>query len=289
MAHYERDQSLGPLARLARKAPYLSKEEEYKLLEGWIVRGDHRSLDKLSLSHSRLVIAQALRFKSYGVPLSDLIQEGHIGLMEAANRFQLSKDVRFATYASWWIKSFIQDYVLRNQSIVRGGTSSRQKMLFFGFKRMRAELSSKQPDLNEEQLHQQISEKTGAKLRDIRMMSSRLGRKDTSLNASLKGSETNLQLQDTLAAEEPLPDELVEVHLDQERAKRRLFNAIKTLPPREQRVIKDRKLKDESVTLEALGKKLGVSKERVRQIESRAMQKLKDALTHSDGYEASSS
>jgi len=286
MAQYERDQSLGPLARLARKAPYLSKEEEYKLLEGWITKRDHRALDKLSLSHSRLVIAQALRFKSYGVPLSDLIQEGHIGLMEAANRFKLSKDVRFSTYASWWIKSFIQDYVLRNQSIVRGGTSSRQKMLFFGFKRMRAELASKHPELSEDQLHEQISNQTGANMRDIKMMSSRLGRSDTSLNATLKGSETNLQLQDTLAADEPLPDEIVEVHLDSERAERRLFDAIKTLPPREQRVIRDRKLREDGVTLEALGKKLGVSKERVRQIESRAMQKLKDAMAHSQGHEA---
>ncbi|GHB38068.1 RNA polymerase factor sigma-32 [Pseudovibrio japonicus] len=286
MAHQERDQSLGPLARLARKAPYLSKEEEYALLDRWITRRDNRALDKLSLSHTRLVIALALKFKSYGVPLSDLIQEGHIGLMEAANRFQLSKDVRFATYASWWIKSSIQDYVLRNQSIVRGGTSSRQKMLFFGFKRMRTELANKHPNLSEAELHEQMSNQTGAKLQDITMMAGRLSGKDASLNATLRGSETALELQDTLPADEPRPDELVELRVDGARDQKRLYSALRSLKPREQRIIRERKLNEQTITLKALSEKLGVSKERVRQIESRAMQKLKDALTQSENNTA---
>ncbi|KZL20678.1 RNA polymerase sigma factor RpoH [Pseudovibrio axinellae] len=281
MAQYDRDTMLSRLALTARKASYLTKEEEYQLLESWIMDRDDDALNQLSLSHSRLVIAQALRFRSFGVPLSDLIQEGHMGLMEAANRFNLSKDVRFATYAMWWIKSFIQDFVLRNQSIVRSGTSSRQKRLFFGYKRMHADAAAKHPDLCEEQLHHKISKKTGIKVNEISMMSARL-KTDTSLNAAIKNSDAKLELQDTIATNDPLPDEIVELQLDAERSQRKLNDALGTLLPREQRVIRDRKLKEERITLEALGKELGVSKERVRQIEVKAMDKLRLALVLTD-------
>lgn len=282
MGHYYPDPALGPLARMARKAPYLSREEEYDLLKRWLEKQDHRALDKLSLAHTRLVIAQSLRFKSYGLPLSDLIQEGHIGLMEAANRFDLSKEVRFSTYATWWIKASIQDYILRNHSIIRGGTSSRQKNLFFSFKRIRAELANKQPDWGEEQLNQEIAARTGANLRDVLFMSARLNRADTSLHAPIRDSESTLELQDRIACDEPQPDEIVERSLDSQQSSRQLQCALNTLLPREQVVIKKRRLSEKTVTLEALGKTLGVSKERVRQIEARALEKLKAAMVPSE-------
>ncbi|WP_299818114.1 RNA polymerase factor sigma-32 [uncultured Roseibium sp.] len=267
------------LVRAAMKAPYLSREEELQLAYRWRDDRDEKALEKLSLSHMRLVIAVAARFRNFGLPLGDLIQEGHVGLLEAAARFEPEREVRFSTYATWWIRASIQDYILRNWSIVRGGTSSTQKSLFFNLRRLRAKLSNSQTPLTDSELHRKIADAIGVKQSDVALMNARLSGPDTSLNAPITDSEgSSADRQDFLVSDDPLPDEIVTGQIDTERRNRWLSSALEVLSERELKIVRERRLSEEGATLEALGVKLGISKERVRQIESRAMEKLKSAL-----------
>ena len=267
------------LVRTAMKAPYLSREEERELAVRWHDDRDERALEKLSLSHMRLVIAVASRFRNFGLALGDLIQEGHVGLLEAAARFEPDREVRFSTYATWWIRASIQDYILRNWSIVRGGTSSSQKALFFNLRRLRAKLSGSQQTLTDSELHQQIADAIGVKTADVALMNARLSGPDTSLNAPVIDSEgSSADRQDFLVSDTPLPDEVVSESIDTERRRQWLASALDVLTDRELKIVRERRLSEEGATLESLGTKLGISKERVRQIESRAMEKLKTAL-----------
>jgi len=265
--------------RSAMKAPYLEREQERKLAERWREQRDQNALHQLTSAHMRLVIAIAARFRNYGLPMQDMIQEGHVGLLEAASRFEPEREVRFSTYATWWIRASIQDYILRNWSIVRGGTSSAQKALFFNLRRLRAKLSRNGDERMSESVYAEIAEAIGVSKKDVATMDVRLSGADTSLNAPIADGENNAsERMDFLVDDTPLPDETVSAVIDAERRSRWLRDALGCLNERELRILQARRLGEDQVTLDALGHKLGISKERVRQIESRALEKLKKAL-----------
>lgn len=262
----------------AMKAPYLERDEEHTLALKWKKDGDVDALHRLTHAHMRLVIAIAARFRHFGLPMSDLIQEGHVGLLEAAARFEPEREVRFSTYATWWIRASIQDHILRNWSIVRGGTSSNQKALFFNLRRLRARLGGGPSPLPEHEMHRQIAQALGVSVDDVARMDARLSGPDSSLNAPVMEGEGTAERQDFLVSEEPLPDETVGEAIDREKRTERLYAALDVLNPRELKIVRERRLKEEGATLESLGQTLGISKERVRQIESRALEKLRTAL-----------
>ncbi|MGA0564302.1 RNA polymerase factor sigma-32 [Ancylobacter sp. VNQ12] len=271
------------LAREAMRIPLLDREQEYQLARRWAETHDEAALHVLVRAHMRLAIAIARRFRNYGLPMSDLVQEGHIGLLEAAARFETAHEVRFSTYASWWIRAAIQDYVLRNWSIVRGGTSSGQKALFFNLRRMRARLERSNENgtfLPREEMHATIARSLGVNPVEVARMDARLNIPDLSLNAPLvNDDEAGGERLDQLVATDPLPDEQASIEIDGERRRRWLRRALRALNEREIRIIQARRLNEDSETLETLGARLGISKERVRQIESRALEKLRIALT----------
>ncbi|TKT75395.1 RNA polymerase factor sigma-32 [Aquamicrobium sp. LC103] len=267
------------LIRQAMRAPYLGREEEHELAVRWKEQHDQNALNRITVSHMRLVIAMASKFRNFGLSMSDLIQEGHVGLLEAAARFEPDRDVRFSTYATWWIRASMQDYILRNWSIVRGGTSSAQKALFFNLRRLRAKLAQDSAALSDSQVYREISLALGVAESDVALMDARLSGPDTSLNAPLSDDGNGMSdRMDFLISDEPLPDEVVGATIDQERQSEWLQTALRTLNARELKIIRERRLRDEGATLEALGERLGISKERVRQIESRALEKLRSAL-----------
>ena len=268
------------MVRAAMAAPYLERGEEHDLAVLWAEKGDARAMHKLIAAHMRLVISIAARFRHFGLPMNDMIQEGHVGLLEAARRFEPEREVRFSTYATWWIRASIQDYILRNWSIVRGGTSSTQKALFFNLRRLRAKLSGGPDRRPDSEVHAEIAQAVGVSQADVALMDSRLSSLDASLNAPVAETDSGntAERQDFLVSDDPLPDETVGRAIDEERRKRWINSALKVLSDRELRIIRERRLSEDTVTLEALGKNLGISKERVRQIENRALEKLRAAL-----------
>ena len=173
------------LIRAAMRAPYLQRDEEHDLAVRWKESQDQQALHRITTSHMRLVISMAAKFRHFGLSMGDLIQEGHVGLLEAAARFEPERDVRFSTYATWWIRASIQDYILRNWSIVRGGTSSAQKALFFNLRRLRARLAQGSGALSSVAIRREISAALGVSEADVALMDSRLSGSDTSLNAPL--------------------------------------------------------------------------------------------------------
>lgn len=268
------------LVRAAMQAPYLERDEEHDLAVRWKEKHDQKALNRIAISHMRLVISMASRFRNFGLPLGDLIQEGHVGLLEAAARFEPEREVRFSTYASWWIRASIQDYILRNWSIVRGGTSSAQKALFFNLRRLRARLAQEKDTLSGVAVHREISLALGVSEADVALMDSRLSASDTSLNAPMADETgSSAERSDFLVSDGPLPDEVVEATIDVERRALWLRDALGVLNEREMKIIEQRRLSEEGATLETLGETLGISKERVRQIENRALAKLKTELT----------
>jgi RNA polymerase sigma-32 factor len=267
------------MVRAAMKAPYLAREEEHELAVRWKERRDQQALHRLAAAHMRLVIAIAARFRHFGLSMNDLIQEGHVGLLEAAARFEPEREVRFSTYATWWIRASIQDYILRNWSIVRGGTSSAQKALFFNLRRLRARLSKGAETMNEPSIYDEIAQAIGVSRDDVALMDSRLSGPDLSLNAPVIESDgSSADRQDFIVCTAPLPDETVGNDIDRERRSVWLNRALEALNEREFRIVSERRLSEDGATLESLGQKLGISKERVRQIESRALEKLKTEL-----------
>jgi RNA polymerase sigma-32 factor len=268
------------LVSAAMKAPYLAREEEHELAVRWKDDHDQEALNRITMAHMRLVIAMASKFRNFGLSMSDLIQEGHVGLLEAAARFDPEREVRFSTYAAWWIRASMQDYILRNWSIVRGGTSSTQKALFFNLRRLRARLARGSETLPAEEVYREVARALRVSEADVALMDSRLSAPDTSLNApTSEDSGSSSDKMDFLASEAPLPDEIVTNTIDRERRSTWLNEALGALNERELRIIRERRLSEEGATLESLGASLGISKERVRQIESRALEKLRTALT----------
>ena len=275
------------MIRAAMAAPYLQREEEYELAVRWTGQGDQEALRTITSAHMRLVISMASKFRHFGLAMSDLIQEGHVGLLEAAARFEPEREVRFSTYATWWIRASIQDYILRNWSIVRGGTSSAQKALFFNLRRLRARLSQGSESLSGTAMYREIATALKVSEGDVALMDSRLSGPDSSLNAPLIEDESgSADRQDFLVSDAPLPDEMVSTSIDDERRVTWLNSALDVLSERELKIIRERRLQDDGATLEALGTKLGISKERVRQIETRALEKLRTALLETNADRA---
>ena len=267
------------MIKIAMSAPYLARDEERNLAVRWKDDQDQDARNQIALAHMRLVIAMASKFRGFGLPMSDLVQEGYVGLLEAAARFEPARDVRFSTYASWWIRASMQDYILRNWSIVRGGTSSTQKALFFNLRLLRAKLSQGSTAIPNQQIYQQIAIAVGVSTNDVALMDARLSGADTSLNAPVYDTESSTSdRQDFLVDDTPLPDQTVSDSIDSERRVTWLNDAMAVLSDREVRILRERRLREEGATLESLGETLGISKERVRQIESRAIEKLKAAL-----------
>jgi len=259
-------------------APLLDRDRELDLARRWREEQDEDALHELCTAYMRLVVAIATRFRTYGLPMSDLVQEGNVGLMLAAARFEPERELRFSTYATWWIRSCIQDFILRNWSIVRTGTTAAQKSLFFNLRRLRALLR----DPTEGGLSPESRTYVANALRvdedEVDRMAARLSAADRSLNAPI-GEAGDSEWQDLLPDMGALPED--ETMLERDRAVRSewLAEALADLTDRELIIIRERRLVEEGVTLETLGRKLGVSKERVRQIEHQAMRKLRCALT----------
>ena len=266
--------------KAAMSAPYLERDQERSLAVRWKDQRDEHALHHLAHAHMRLVIALAGRFRHYGLPASDLIQEGHVGLLEAAARFEPEREVRFSTYATWWIRASMQDYILRNWSIVRGGTSSAQKALFFNLRRLRAKLSRDNRPGDSARIYATIAQAIGVSKADVATMDARLSGPDVSLNAPVsQGDDSSMSEHvEFLVDNRPLPDEVVTESIDTDRRIHWLQDAMAVLSEREMRILRERRLAEESATLEALGTRLGISKERVRQIENRAMEKLRRVL-----------
>lgn len=261
----------------AMKAPLLEQDLELALARRWRDDQDERALHELTTAYMRLVISMASKFRHYGLPMPDLVQEGNVGLMQAAARFEPAREVRFSTYASWWIRSSIQDYVLRNWSIVRTGTTAAQKSLFFNLRRLRAQIDDTGDAVMTRANKTWIADHLGVPERDVESMASRLSASDRSLNASM-AVDGDGEWQDLLADNAAEPEAQIMEQHDTERRKQWIADALKSLNDRETLIITERRLTEDSVTLERLGQRLGISKERVRQIEHQALGKLRKAL-----------
>ncbi|QDI74710.1 RNA polymerase factor sigma-32 [Leisingera aquaemixtae] len=277
------DQTLeNPLPRQAMKAELLDAETERRLAYAWRDDRDVASLHRLINAYMRLAISMAAKFKRYGAPMNDLIQEAGLGLMKAADKFDPDRGVRFSTYAVWWIKASIQDYVMRNWSMVRTGSTSSQKSLFFNMRRVQAQLErearSSGVPLDQHQLHQKIATEIGVPLRDVEMMEGRLSGADFSLNAVQSTDEEGREWIDALEDDASQAEDLVQERHDRRQLRKWLVTALQALNDRERFIITERKLRDRPRTLESLGTELGLSKERVRQLEAGAFQKMRKSL-----------
>ena len=270
------------LSRHAMKAELLDAETELKLAYAWRDHRDERALHRLITAYMRLAISMAAKFRRYGAPMNDLIQEASLGLMKAADKFDPDRGVRFSTYAVWWIKASIQDYVMRNWSMVRTGSTSSQKSLFFNLRRVQARLEreaeARGEVLDSHQLRHMIAAEVGVSLQDVEMMEGRLSGSDFSLNATQSSDEDGREWIDTLEDEGGPSSQLVERVHDTDQLRICLVTALQSLNARERFIICERKLKDEGRTLESLGQELGLSKERVRQLEAAALTKLRRSL-----------
>ena len=264
--------------RHAMKAPILSREDEFDLARRWRDHQDQKALHLLVSAYARLVVSMAGRFRHYGLPIGDLIQEGNVGLMQAAARFDAGRDVRFSTYATWWIRAAMQDYILRNWSIVRTGTTAAQKSLFFNLRRLKAkiEMENGTPALTDDG-RQQIANTLGVHLAEVIDMECRMNGGDQSLNAPLHDDHEG-EWQDFVSDDRANPEQVVIGLRDSETRSRWLNDALRQLSPREQKIIAQRRLREDGVTLEELGAELGISKERVRQLEHRALLKIKASI-----------
>jgi len=223
--------SLSPnMVKWATDAPFLKREEEHDLALKWHENQDMEALHKIASAHARLVMALAVRFRRFNLPLADLVQEGYIGLLEAAARFNPAREVRFSTYATWWIRASIQDYILKNWSIVRGGTSSAQKALFFNLRRLRIQIAQEDNSLTQEEIYHRIAKQLGVGLADVETMDRRLSSPDNSLNAPLsQDGDNSLTQMDMLIDEAPLQDERIEHEIDGERQAKWLTQALTVL------------------------------------------------------------
>ena len=264
------------------KAELLDAETELRLAYAWRDDRCEESLHRLITAYMRLAISMAAKFKRYGAPMNDLIQEAGLGLMKAADKFDPDRGVRFSTYAVWWIKASIQDYVMRNWSMVRTGSTSSQKSLFFNMRRVQARLereaASSGEALDRHQMRQMIATEVGVPLHDVEMMEGRLAGSDFSLNATQSTEDEGREWIDALEDDSQQAAETVEVDHDIETLRGWLVTALSALNEREQFIVRERKLREDPRTLESLGNELGLSKERVRQLEAAAFAKMRKNL-----------
>jgi RNA polymerase sigma-32 factor len=261
----------------AMSIPLLSREREFELAHRWRDDEDEAALHELVSAYMRLVVSMASKFKNYGLPMGDLVQEGNIGLMQAAFKFEPEREIRFSTYASWWIKSAMQDYILRNWSIVRSGTSASQKSLFFNLRWLRAKIQSTDEGAFPSEALETVANKLRIGIRDVEKMANRLSGRDQSLNAPV-GQNGDDSMEDFLPDTGPTPEESVMKLMDGQVRSKWLDTALHELSEREQLIIRERRLQDDKTTLEVLGNRLGITKERVRQIEHKAFEKLKSSV-----------
>ena len=275
------------LTRTAVKAELLDAETELQLAYAWRDSRDEAALHRLITAYMRLAISMAAKFKRYGAPMNDLVQEAGLGLMKAADKFDPDRGVRFSTYAVWWIKASVQDYVMRNWSMVRTGSTSSQKSLFFNMRRVQAQLEREAQqtgeNLDKHQLNQLIATEVGVPLNDVEMMDGRLSGSDFSLNATQASDEEGREWIETLEDENARADLTVEEEHDQQRLAGWLGVAMDALNEREKFIVRERKLIESPRTLESLGAELGLSKERVRQLEAAAFGKMRKYLEKNAG------
>ncbi len=262
-----------------KKFPMLDAEEEYMLAKNWRTTGNLKSAEKLVTSHLRLVAKIAMRYKGYGLPVSDIISEGNVGLMQAVKKFEPEKGFRLATYAMWWIKASIQEYILRSWSLVKIGTTTAQKKLFFNLKKIKNQIAPKsEGDLKDKHVTE-IAKKLDVKKDEVVSMNRRLLGKEYSLNAPI--GEDGDEWQDWVPDKEM--DQELKFAQKEEMAQRKnlLKDSIKILNDREKEIIYARRLNDETTTLEDLSKKFKISRERVRQIENKAFEKVQKHMLNS--------
>lgn len=264
------------------RAEMLDAETEAALAHAWRQNRDEAALHRLITAYMRLAISMAAKFKRYGAPMNDLIQEASLGLMKAAEKFDPDRGVRFSTYAVWWIKASIQDFVMRNWSLVRTGSTSSQKSLFFNLKRVQARIEREAETVGEylgaDQLRDRIAAELGVPVNDVEMMLGRMSGGDFSLNATQSSDDEGREWIDALEDDNGQTADQVDDAIDSAALRKWIVAAMGELNPRERLIVRERKLVDEPRTLESLGAELGLSKERVRQIEAAAMEKMRKSL-----------
>jgi RNA polymerase sigma-32 factor len=271
------DNSLAPFLREIRRFPVLKSEEEQMLARRWREYGDRESADKLVTSHLRLVAKIAMGYRGYGLPISEMISEGNIGLMQAVKRFEPERGFRLATYAMWWIRASIQEYILRSWSLVKIGTTANQKKLFFNLRKAKSKISALQEgDLHPDQV-QLIAERLRVTEQDVIDMNRRLGG-DTSLNAPLREDADAGERLDWIADDSASQETVLADNEELDNRRVALVQALDVLNLRERRIFEARRLADKAATLEELADEFGVSRERVRQIEVRAFEKVQRAV-----------
>ena len=260
-----------------KKFPILDAEEEYMLAKNWKESGNLKSAHRLVTSHLRLVAKIAMGYRGYGLPVNELISEGNIGLMQAVKKFDPEKGFRLATYAMWWIKAAIQEYVLRSWSLVKMGTTSAQKKLFFNLNKMKKQIAPhEEGDLKKDQVDQ-ISKKLGVKTEEVVNMNRRMMGQEKSLNDPIKDGEKG-EWQDWIVSDDLDQELFVSQKQEMDEKKSLLHQSIKILNDREREILEERKLSSEPKTLEDLSKKYKISRERIRQIETKAFEKLQKAM-----------
>ncbi|MEM7172774.1 MAG: RNA polymerase sigma factor RpoH [Pseudomonadota bacterium] len=260
-----------------RKFPMLAQDEEYMLAKAWREREDVESAHKLVTSHLRLVAKIAMGYRGYGLPLSELISEGNVGMMQAVKRFDPERGFRLATYAMWWIRASIQEYILHSWSLVKMGTTASQKKLFFNLRKLKGQLKAfEDGDLQPEHVSK-IADTLGVPEQDVVSMNRRLAAPDHSLNAPLR-IDGDGEWQDWLEDETDNQEEMLAESEEMGKRRELLTAAMANLNEREQHILRERRLKDEPTTLEDLSHEYGISRERVRQIEVRAFEKLQKAI-----------
>ncbi len=270
----------GNLARYLqeiRKFPMLSPEEELSLAKRWKEEGDEKAAHKLVTSHLRLVAKIAMGYRGYGLPVGELISEGNVGMMQAVKRFDPDRGFRLATYAMWWIRAAIQEYILHSWSLVKMGTTAAQKKLFFNLRRLKAQMSALEDgDLQQEQVAK-IARTLQVPEQDVVSMNRRLASPDHSLNAPVR-ADSEGEWQDWLVDDQDTQETELAEREDMSNRRALLGEALKTLNERERHILIERRLKDEATTLEELSQQYGISRERVRQIEVRAFEKLQKSM-----------
>jgi RNA polymerase sigma-32 factor len=260
-----------------RRFPMLEPQEEFMLAKSWREHGDRDAAHKLVTSHLRLVAKIAMGYRGYGLPIGEVISEGNVGLMQAVKRFDPDKGFRLATYAMWWIRAAIQEYILRSWSLVKMGTTAAQKRLFFNLRKAKSRISAlEEGDLKPEQL-KQIATQLGVTEQEVIDMNRRLGG-DTSLNAPIRADTEGGEWQDWLVDDHEDQETVLAESEEFDNRRAALKSALSVLNDRERRIFEARRLADEPVTLEELAAEFGVSRERVRQIEVRAFEKVQQAV-----------
>lgn len=269
-------------ARLAMKAEMLDAETEWALARAWRDHGDEQALHRLINAYMRLAVSAASKFRRYGMPMNDLIQEAGMGLMKAANKFDPDRELRFSTYATWWIRASLQDYLMRNWSMVRVGSTSAQKSLFFNYKRVKAkferEAVARGEEINSASIQKLVASELKIPLHDVEFMGGRLAGSDFSLNAMQSQDEEGREWIDALEDDAEQAEAQVEQSHDRAQLREWLLHAMAKLSKRERLIIRERMLLEEPRTLESLGEELNLSKERVRQIQVVAFQKMRANL-----------